>query len=231
MRIVLLALLAAALAPPAIGSFHDALVSVADREFVLVMQGTSINGFHAPDAPLLEAYLGERVRFTVLATEPHTFHLHGHPWLLADGRVVDTFLVDADTPHAFDVKAGGVDGHAGDWMYHCHIEAHVDAGMWGVFRVHPYSVALADVGPETTVRLARLGVPVDGASLALAVEGAPVEAHVEALGGGVYRVHADLPASGELTVTATHALGESLARASLDATPLDAPALKAVHHA
>ena len=144
------ALLLLAGASPAIGSLHGAPEpEVPDRTFLLVMRGTTFNGLHAPDTPLLEAYAGERVRFVVLATEPHTFHLHGHPWRLEDGSVIDARLVDADRPHVFDVIAGGPDGHAGDWMYHCHFNAHVAEGMWGIFRVHDPSVSA--IGDATTV--------------------------------------------------------------------------------
>lgn len=123
-------------AAPAVGSFHETIGTVPDRAYLLAMQGTSFNGLHAPEAPLLEAFLGERARFMIVAAETHTFHLHGHPWL-AEGVIVDTFLVAPDVPHAFDVFAGGVDRHAGDWMYHCHFDEHVKNGMWGLFRVHP----------------------------------------------------------------------------------------------
>lgn len=217
------ALVLLALSTPAIGSFHETTGSVPDRAFTLLMSGTSFNGLHAPDTPLLEGYLGERTRFITVATEPHTFHLHGHPWL-SEGRVVDTFLVDADTPHAFDVIAGGVDRYAGDWMYHCHIDTHLQGGMWGIFRVYPYSFELSlpkatvegvGEGP-VTLRLARMGEPVDGATIELSVDGVALPAHVEPLGGGRYAVHAPLPATGALIATATHPeLGVSVARASL----------------
>ena len=219
-------------ATPAIGSFHETPVGVIpDRVHLLAMSGTSFNGLHAPDAPLLEAYLGENVRFILLATEPHTFHLHGHPWLLEDGSVVDTFLSDVDTPHVFDVPAGGVDQHAGDWMYHCHINAHVASGMWGIFRVYPFTTTLLGVGPSMVVTLDRLGEPLQGAALSVSVDGVELPAHVEPLGHGAYRVHSALPATGELVVTATHpAHGTSLARAGLGGEPLPLPTIVASHH-
>lgn len=217
-----LALLLLVVAAPAYGSFHEALVLVPDREALLVMSGTTFNGLEAPHAPLIEAFLGERVRFTILATEPHTFHLHGHPWRLSDGRVVDTFLVDVDTPHAFEVLAGGVDRRAGDWLYHCHIDAHLQGGMWGLFRVYPFSARVDAPGPAMTVHLARLGVPLEGARLSVAVDGVEVPAHVEPQGDGVYRVHAPLPATGALSVTASHPEhGVSVARAALGGGALE----------
>lgn len=223
-----LALLLAA--TPAIGSFHTAIQnSVPDRVHVLAMSGTSFNGLHAPDTPVLEAYLGERVRFALFATEAHTFHVHGHPWLLDDGSVVDTFLVDLDRPHVFDVPAGSVDRHAGDWLYHCHFSAHVAEGMWGVFRVYPYK---AEILPGTVIELSRLGEPVDDATLALTLDGVEWPAHVEPLGGGRYQVHAELPAVGAVVVTATHAeLGTSVVRQSFGGAPLPLPTVGLAGHA
>lgn len=214
--VLALALLVLSVATPAYGSFHEALVLVPDREALLVMTGTTFNGLEAPNTPIIEAFLGERVRFTVLASEPHTFHLHGHPWRLSDDRMVDTFLVDVDTPHAFEVLAGGVDRRAGDWLYHCHIDAHLEGGMWGIFRVHPFTTRIASPGPLMTVHLDRLGEPLDGARLVVSVDGVEVPAHVEPEGRGAYRVHAALPPTGTLAVTATHpAHGMSVARAAL----------------
>lgn len=213
--LAILALIVLALAVPANGSFHETIGIVPDRMFTLAMQGTSFNGLHAPDAPLLEAYVGERVRFNVVAAETHTFHLHGHPWL-SEGKVIDTFLMDPQTPHAFDVSAGGVGRNTGDWMYHCHVDVHMQAGMWGVFRVYPFATKVEQIGNTLDVSLARLGTPLDGAQLALALDGEPLLAHVEARGDGVYLVHTQLPATGVLVVTATHPeLGESIARVAL----------------
>lgn len=216
-----LALVMLSVAMPAYGSFHEQLAKAPDRDYLLLMRGTSFNGMEAPNTPILEAYLGERVRFDIVATEAHTFHLHGHPWLLADGTVVDTFLVDVDTPHAFEVLAGGTDGRAGDWLYHCHIDAHLQGGMWGIFRVYPYKAEIELPGPLMTVHLSRLGVPLDGAQIAVTVDGVDVPAHVEPQGDGRYQIHAALPADGALVVTATHPEhGVSVARAALGSTTL-----------
>lgn len=234
---LLLALcLAAAFVPAAEGTFHDAPAVVPDRAYVLVMQGSGFNGMRWPDTPLLEAFVGERVSFTVLVpplAEAHTFHLHGHPWPLADGRFVDTFLLGPGDVHRFDVVAGGLGQNAGDWMYHCHVDMHVESGMWGVFRVYPFATRLEGSGAAFEVALDRLGDPLDGATLALALDGAPVPAHVTALGGGRYAVHAAAlaGATGALEVRATHpGWGESVARATLgDASP-PAPVAVAASH-
>lgn len=222
-------LLLAVLASGANGSFHETVAETGDREFALVMRGTTFNGLSWPSTPLLEAFLGERVAFTVivppLVAEPHTFHLHGHPWVVDGGAIVDTFLLRPGDVHRFLVPAGGVDEHAGDWMYHCHMDSHVAGGMWGVFRVYPYATRVGPVDAgEFTVTLDRLGEPVEGATLDVEANGRHVRSHVTELGGGRYRVEtelADAPAS--LVVTATHAtLGTSVARVGADGAALQA---------
>ena len=141
--LVPLLLLAPLAALPPGGSLPEELP---DRTFVLAMQGTSFNGLHHPQTPLLEASLGETLRFIVTVppgAEPHTFHLHGHPWLSPEkGRFVDTVLVMPGERRVFDVVAGGPDAQPGEWMYHCHVADHQAAGMWGVLRVHEGPVPL-----------------------------------------------------------------------------------------
>lgn len=230
-------LLLPAVAPPVAGSFHEAALVLPDRVFVLTMQGVAFNGMTHPDTPLLEAYLGEKLHFTVVVpplAEAHTFHLHGHPWLATDeGRVIDTVLVKPGETHSFDVHAGGVDRHAGEWMYHCHIADHQANGMWGILRVYPYRARLEAAGPAMTVTLDRLGEAVDGATLTLDVDGAPVAAHVAPQGRGAYVVHAALPATGLLSVRAVHeGWGESVVRTDLaTGAPVSTTALATGVHA
>lgn len=195
-----------------------------DRAYALVLEGHAINLQDWPGAVngslVLEAALGERVEIAVSVppgAEPHTFHMHGHPWFApAVGRVVDTWLLKPGETHAFTIVAGGVDQHAGDWMFHCHIGTHTAQGMWGVFRVYPFKTSVVPAPGGLTVTVDRLGTPLDDATLALTVDGAPLPAHVEALGGGRYQMHAQLPATGALAITAhSAAWGESVGRLAL----------------
>ena len=231
-----LAVLMPLAAAPVGGTLHERVADVPDRAFVLAMHGTSFNGLRAPQTPLLEAYLGERLRFTVavpLGAEPHTFHLHGHPWRLpGQARVVDTVLLRPGDAHAFDVVAGGPDGHAGDWLYHCHVDDHVASGMWGVLRVYPYAARVLPAGDELRVTLGSPGAPVEGAALRVEVDGAAVAAHVRALGAGEYVAHVPgLSAmAGQLVVTAEHPeMGATVARGALGGAPVEAPTLHAGH--
>jgi hypothetical protein len=235
--LALLALLAAT--APAAGDVHAP--SPPDRSYALVLSGTSFNGMRYPDTPLLEAFLGQSVMFTVTVpatAEPHTFHLHGHPWSVASGPVVippqigpapativDNVLLEPGDVRTFTVTAGGIDLQPGDWMYHCHFDAHMAAGMWGIFRVYPYTTLVEGVAPAFTVKLDQLDQPVDGATLTATLDGQPLPAHAVALGGGEYLLHTALgPATrGVLVVTARAAVGVSVARVGLGGAPVPQP--------
>lgn len=70
---------------------------------------------------------------------PHPMHLHGHSFrLLARGGVpaphlpwLDTVLVDPEET----VEVAFVADNPGDWLFHCHVLEHMEAGMAAVFRV------------------------------------------------------------------------------------------------
>lgn len=214
-----------------------------DEAFTLVMRGHQFNLQSYPGvegALILEAAVGDVVQWTVAVppnAETHTFHLHGHPWFAPTvGRTVDTWLLHPGDAHSFTVVAGGLGHESGDWMYHCHFASHSADGMWGIFRVYPFKASLATpVSSTFALKLDRLGVPVDGAHVALAVDGVPLAARVTPLGGGEYAVSAPLPTTGVLTVTAhSDALGVSVLRVGLGGTPVpplvaDATAMMHAH--
>ncbi|WP_298177021.1 multicopper oxidase domain-containing protein [Saccharomonospora sp.] len=117
-----------------------------DRQYTIVFNGTTINNRTAPDAPIFEARLGERVEFIAIGhgNNSHTFHLHGHRW--ADNRtgllsgpddptpVVDNKDLNPGSSFGFQTIAGAGAG-PGAWMYHCHMQTHSDDGMTGLFLV------------------------------------------------------------------------------------------------
>lgn len=117
-----------------------------DKQFVLFMVGSTFwgteiaaDGVQKPlwAAPDLGAIENDLVRFHVLSIGPgHTFHLHAHRWLKTDTTtVIDTKLLnDGTDTHSFTIKAGSGVG-PGDWQFHCHLIAHMEAGMHGSFRV------------------------------------------------------------------------------------------------
>ena len=117
-----------------------------DRTYTVAFNDMSINNKVAPDTPMFEANLGEKVEFLAIGhgDQFHTFHLHAHRW--ADNRTgyltgpddpsraIDTRDLNPGDSFGFQVKAGEKVG-AGAWMYHCHVQLHSDTGMAGIFLV------------------------------------------------------------------------------------------------
>jgi hypothetical protein len=110
-----------------------------------------------PSTPLLEAYAGDAARIHVLvpySEQAHVFSVEGHRWPLEPGRpgsdLLDSVQVGglSATSIVLAEGAGGQDGLPGDYLYGDHREPYRDAGLWGIFRVHP-----ADVAVETLVPL------------------------------------------------------------------------------
>lgn len=126
-----------------------------DRQFTVVFNDMTINNKTAPDIPLLEARLGERVEFIAIGHGDmyHTFHVHAHRWAnnrtgLLDGpndptQVVDNRDLNPGDSFGFQVIAGAGVG-PGAWMYHCHVQFHADGGMAGVFLVRNEDGSMPD---------------------------------------------------------------------------------------
>ena len=125
------------------------------RQYTVVFNEMMINHEMAPDTPILEARLGERVEWVCVGygSLPHTFHLHAHRW--ADTRTgmlgsasdnaqtVDNKNLDPGSSFGFQVIAGEGVG-PGVWMYHCHVQTHSDGGMVGLFLVRNADGSLPD---------------------------------------------------------------------------------------
>jgi FtsP/CotA-like multicopper oxidase with cupredoxin domain len=117
-----------------------------DKQFTVVFNDMMINNKLAPDTPMFEANLGERVEWIAIGHGAtfHTFHLHAHRW--ADNRtgmlegpsdpslVIDNKDLNPGSSFGFQVLAGDGVG-PGVWMYHCHVQFHADGGMVGLFLV------------------------------------------------------------------------------------------------
>jgi hypothetical protein len=107
---------------------------------------TSVHG--DPSTPLLEAYAGDAVKIRVLAPfseQAHVFSVEGHRWPMEPGRAGTNLLgsvqiggLEAVTI-TIESGAGGQLGLPGDYLYGDHREPYRDAGLWGLFRVHPAS--------------------------------------------------------------------------------------------
>jgi FtsP/CotA-like multicopper oxidase with cupredoxin domain len=109
-----------------------------DREFVVFFE--SQLGFMTIDGrafvgntPVFHARVGDLVQWDVLALgdDFHTFHVHGHRWRAPDGSFQDTKTVGP----AESFRVRWREDAPGAWLYHCHVEGHMERGMIGVYRV------------------------------------------------------------------------------------------------
>jgi FtsP/CotA-like multicopper oxidase with cupredoxin domain len=111
---------------------------VPDREFVVVF--SAMGDFQTIDgrafvgnAPVFRSRVGQLVQWDVMAmgSEHHTFHVHGHRWLVP-GRV------PRDTQNVGPAESFRIrwrEDAPGTWLYHCHVEEHMAAGMIGTYHV------------------------------------------------------------------------------------------------
>jgi len=109
-----------------------------DREFVVYLAAqlgfNTINGrAFVGNTPVYRAKVGEVVQWDVLAigSDFHTFHVHGHRWLQADGTPRDTQTVGP----AESFRVRWREDTPGTWLYHCHVEEHMMNGMIAIYRV------------------------------------------------------------------------------------------------
>ncbi len=108
-----------------------------DREFEVVfapmgdyqtVDGRAFVG----NTPVFRSKVGDHVQWDVMAmgSEHHTFHVHGHRWVTRDGPRDTQTVGPAET---FGIRWREDD--PGTWLYHCHVESHMMAGMIGIYRV------------------------------------------------------------------------------------------------
>src|SRR4051795_7049130 len=109
-----------------------------DREYVVVFSPMGI--FQAIDGrafvgntPVFHSRVGDLVQWDVMAmgSEHHTFHVHGHRWRGPHGVPVDTQTLGP----AESFRVRWREDAPGTWLYHCHVETHMAAGMIGIYRV------------------------------------------------------------------------------------------------
>ncbi len=95
-----------------------------------------INGrSYAGNTPTLRSKVGDDVAFHVFAIDNdfHTFHIHGHRWTDADGRVVDNQTLGPGDAYSLRFT----EDNPGRWFYHCHVFTHLHMGMNGWYLVDP----------------------------------------------------------------------------------------------
>lgn len=108
-----------------------------DRELVVAF--STMKGFMTIDGrafvgntPVFHAHVGDLVQWDVMAMgdDFHTFHVHGHRWR-QNGITVDTRTVGP----AESFRVRWREDAPGTWLYHCHVEGHMEHGMIGLYRV------------------------------------------------------------------------------------------------
>jgi manganese oxidase len=104
--------------------------------FVVANSKFAINGYIYANVPMMTMKKGERVRWYLVALgeqfSVHTPHWHGNVVLL-DGKRTDVI----ELMQAQMVTVDMVPDDPGTWMFHCHIDDHMDAGMAALYKVEP----------------------------------------------------------------------------------------------
>ncbi len=135
------------LAGGAMGSMRSAILNGAEtdiRELAGAGKVWAMNGIAAHQVNMPPLLTFERGRTQVLTLRnntafPHPMHLHGFAFrvLARNGRPnprrewLDTVLLERDET----AELAFVADNPGDWLFHCHILEHMEAGMNAVFRV------------------------------------------------------------------------------------------------
>jgi len=112
-------------------------VSVTGTGFAAANSKGTINGYLYANMPLMTMKKGERVRW-YLATigggaNFHTPHWHGNV-VLQDGQRTDVVLLGGP---AQTLTVDMVPDDPGIWLYHCHVDEHMDMGMAALYKVEP----------------------------------------------------------------------------------------------
>ncbi len=105
----------------------------------------TVNGATFPDVPLIEAAVGDLLRFEVNNTSEmdHPFHVHGTFFQVlssAGGATAMEMLANKDTvivPQMSTLRFAARFDEPGGWMYHCHILEHAEGGMMGEIDIQP----------------------------------------------------------------------------------------------
>ena len=96
----------------------------------------AINGYIYGTGPMMTMKKGERVRWYLVALGEqfsiHTPHWHGNV-VLHDGKRTDVVPLMQAQMETVDM----VPDNPGIWMFHCHIDDHMDAGMVALYKVEP----------------------------------------------------------------------------------------------
>ena len=104
--------------------------------FIVANAKFAINGYIYGTGPTMTMKKGERVRWYLVALgeqfSVHTPHWHGNV-VLHDGKRTDVIPLMQAQMETVDM----IPDNPGIWMFHCHIDDHMDAGMATLYRVDP----------------------------------------------------------------------------------------------
>lgn len=113
------------------GSFNGA-----GRGFAAANFKASMNGYMFGNMPMPIMKRGEHVRWYVMTlgggVNVHTPHWHGNVATI-NGHRTDIFSL---SPAQF-VTADMIPDNVGTWMFHCHVDEHMEAGMMAMYEVLP----------------------------------------------------------------------------------------------
>jgi hypothetical protein len=108
--------------------------SPGDEEFEESNLMHSINGYVFGNQPMVTLHTGERVRWYVMSmgteVDLHTPHWHGNDVLVNGMRMDVVSLLPASM-----VVADMVPDDPGTWLFHCHVNDHILAGMLSRYQV------------------------------------------------------------------------------------------------
>lgn len=100
---------------------------------------------HGDEATTVEAYPGDPIRYRVAmpwGEQFHVFSMEGHRWRLSPNLLGSSVISSMAIVPGMSIDAamlggaGGGIGVAGDYMYLDHRSPFLEAGLWGVMRVH-----------------------------------------------------------------------------------------------
>jgi manganese oxidase len=110
-----------------------------DEEFEESNLMHSINGYVFGNLPGLTMKVGERVRWYVIGmgteVDLHTPHWHGQTLTMGMGGRTDMVELLPNSMKILDM----VPDNPGVWLFHCHVNDHISAGMLALFTVEPAS--------------------------------------------------------------------------------------------
>ncbi len=107
-----------------------------DEDFIESNLMNSMNGYVYGNLPGLTMRHGERVRWYVMAAgsedDMHTPDWHGNT-VLSDGRRTDIVSLLPATMTMAEMEPDD----AGTWLFYCHVNDHILAGMTATYTVTP----------------------------------------------------------------------------------------------